>query len=55
MGIVTKALWRWQLGLGWRRRVDGDLFAHAAGVREVFAVIASISRAGMGDMAGGRG
>ena len=55
MGKVTKALWRWRSGLVQRRRVVGDLFAHAAGVREVFAVIASISRAGMGDMAGGRG
>ena len=54
MGIVTKALWRSRSGLGGRPRVDGGLFARGAGAGELYAAIASTSRAGMGGIPGGR-
>jgi hypothetical protein len=54
MGIVAKAWWRSRSGLGWRQRLDGGLFARAAGARELCAAIASISRAGTGDIPDGR-
>ena len=54
MGIVAMARWRSRSGLAWRPRVEGDLFARAAGARELCAAIASISRAGTGGIPGGR-
>ena len=52
--IVAEALWRSRLGLGWRRRAEGGLFARATGARELCVAIVSISRVGTGGIPGGR-
>jgi hypothetical protein len=54
MVIVAKILWRLRAGLDLRLRVEGGLFARAAGARELCVAIASIYRAGMGRIPGRR-
>jgi hypothetical protein len=54
MGIVAKILWRLRAGPDRRLRLEGGLFARAAGAQELGVAIASISRAGMGGIPGRR-